>query len=467
MQDTMSSKPKARVITIRVRGRLTALFGVLLLVALLPFLAASAPRHASVLLAAGAPQPAAIPDTRVDAGALGGGGPATAARNGAPLVPTNDLFLFPTFELPGSVIANASQTSAAAGSGLAGFIWPVHGPESSGFGPRIHPVLGRAMFHTGIDLVAACGTPIHAAADGQVVYAAITPSWGRRVIIQHTPGLETGYAHMSRFLVTSGETVKQGDVIGLVGTTGWSTGCHLHFDVIVDGQYVDPAPYLGLPPSTTARIPYYAAPHLVLDDNGTVVHTVEDGDVPIPPDTHTPATSTSTAPRAPEPTTSRPNPTTSSPTTSAPTGTTTTEPTTSPTGTPAPSGSSTTSPTGTPTPTPSTTTTGTTTTGTPTTGTPTTGTPTSSGSSTTSPTGTPTTSAPTTSASPSAAPTTTTPTDRPTTADPTTCPTGTATANEPTTGTPGDITTGTCPAAQSTEPQQPGVAATGSQPGTD
>jgi hypothetical protein len=477
MQDTVSSKAGARVITIRIRGRLTPLFGILLLVALLPFLAASGPQRASVMLAVGAGHPAAPNERQPDGQALGGGALAPAPGMGDainPLAAGANIFLFPSMQLAPSATA---EVLAASVKGLPAFIWPVRGPESSGFGPRVHPVLGRAMFHTGVDLVAACGTPIRAAADGRVVYAAITPSWGRRVIIQHTPGLETGYAHMSQFLVSSGEAVKQGQVIGLVGTTGWSTGCHLHFDVIVDGQYVDPAPYLGLPPSTTARIPYYAAPHLVLDDNGTVVHTVEDGDVPIPPDADSRTPSKSTSLNAPRPTTSSPAPTTTEtttepthrPTTPVPTGTpsptesTTTAPTEPPTGTPTTNEPTSIAPTGTPPPTASTTTAPT--------GTPT---PTES-TTTTTPTGTPTTATPTgrpTTTTPTDTPTTTTPTGSPTPTKPTACPSGsTTTSTSTTSGTattsaPTDTSAGTCSTPLSTEPDQPGVAGTGSQPST-
>ena len=95
-------------------------------------------------------------------------------------------------------------------------------------------------FHTGLDFAAPSGTPIHAAADGTVVYARVSASWGGRTIIQHSPTLKTAYGHQSTFLVTEGQVVKQGQVIGLSGTTGWSTGCHLHFTVNQNGVPVDP-----------------------------------------------------------------------------------------------------------------------------------------------------------------------------------------------------------------------------------
>jgi hypothetical protein len=221
--------------------------------------------------------------------------------------------------------------------GLPGFIHPVPGVEVSGFGPRIHPLLHRPMFHTGIDLSAACGTPIRAAAAGKVVYARISSSWGLRTIIQHTPTLKTAYGHQSKFLVKEGQTVRQGQVIGLVGTTGWSTGCHLHFDVIINDHYVDPAPYLGFPASTSGPASYGTVPNY-FPGGGTVVasapQTVPDGDVPFEDVDPAPLPGTSTPKAtnpAPKPTTSAPKPTTGTgtptPTTTQPSPTTSTAPT--------------------------------------------------------------------------------------------------------------------------------------------
>lgn len=337
------------MVTIRVRRRLASLLGLVIVIAMLPFLggSGSAPR-ARVLLAAGAPAAALTPAQGTVLGDAGssaaGGGPAapglqaagtSAAVAGAleQIAAGADMFLFPSLALAaGQPVSTLSSTA-----GQAGLSWPLHGPEASGFGPRIHPVLGRPMFHTGIDLMAACGTPIRAAADGQVVYAAITPSWGRRVIIRHSSSLETGYAHMSRFLVAQGDVVKRGQVIGLVGTTGWSTGCHLHFDVIVDGNYVDPAPYLGLPGTSPDQVPYTAAPHVESGTPGASPRTVEDGDVPVTaavpsrtPRTRTPSTT------IPATQSATPTPTTSEPTTTSPptTGPSPSSPTTGPSGSP-------------------------------------------------------------------------------------------------------------------------------------
>lgn len=117
--------------------------------------------------------------------------------------------------------------------------WPLRTTISSPFGPR------GAGFHPGIDLAAAAGTPVHAAAVGRVVFAGSTADgYGKLVIVRHTPGVTTLYAHLSRVLVTRGEPVTVGSVIGLVGATGEATGPHLHFEVRLRGAAVDPLPAL-------------------------------------------------------------------------------------------------------------------------------------------------------------------------------------------------------------------------------
>jgi hypothetical protein len=234
------------------------------------------------------------------------------------------LFMFPAISLTPAT----AEAIAAPIVGRPLFIHPVAGGETSPFGPLIHPLLGRPMFHTGIDLAAACGTPIHAAADGTVIYARVSASWGGRTIIQHSPTVKTAYGHQSKFLVTEGQVVKQGQVIGLSGTTGWSTGCHLHFDVIINDRYVDPAPYLGFAPSATASVPYAVVPHLVLDPGSRTIRTVADGDVPITEASQVSTTPSSTGGRPPssttttKPTTAKPGTATGTPTTSRPSTTT-------------------------------------------------------------------------------------------------------------------------------------------------
>ena len=118
---------------------------------------------------------------------------------------------------------------------------PVNGRVSSGFGRRFHPILGYARMHSGLDLAAAYGSPIVAAADGRVVSAGWHGGYGQLVKIAHSGGLATMYGHMSRIVARAGETVRQGQVIGYVGSTGLSTGPHLHYEVLKDGRAVNPA----------------------------------------------------------------------------------------------------------------------------------------------------------------------------------------------------------------------------------
>jgi murein DD-endopeptidase MepM/ murein hydrolase activator NlpD len=117
---------------------------------------------------------------------------------------------------------------------------PVQGRVTSGFGNRFHPILGYERFHDGVDLAAREGTPIVAAADGRVVSAGWSGGYGRAVEIAHSGGLETRYGHMSRIAAYAGELVHRGEVIGYVGSTGLSTGPHLHFEVMKNGRPVNP-----------------------------------------------------------------------------------------------------------------------------------------------------------------------------------------------------------------------------------
>ena len=117
---------------------------------------------------------------------------------------------------------------------------PVHGRMTSGFGERFHPILGYVRFHDGVDLAASAGTPIVAAADGRVVGAGWHGGYGQQVEIAHSGGLETSYGHMSRIAAHIGQVVRKGEVIGWVGSTGLSTGPHLHFEVTRNGRPVNP-----------------------------------------------------------------------------------------------------------------------------------------------------------------------------------------------------------------------------------
>jgi murein DD-endopeptidase MepM/ murein hydrolase activator NlpD len=117
---------------------------------------------------------------------------------------------------------------------------PVSGRVTSGFGSRFHPILGYRRMHAGVDLAAGYGTPIVAAADGKVVEAGWHGGYGRLVEIAHAGGIRTIYGHMSRIAAAPGEIVRGGQVIGYVGSTGLSTGPHLHYEVLKDGRPVNP-----------------------------------------------------------------------------------------------------------------------------------------------------------------------------------------------------------------------------------
>jgi murein DD-endopeptidase MepM/ murein hydrolase activator NlpD len=135
-------------------------------------------------------------------------------------------------------LAPASATSAQ------GFQWPIAGRIGSPFGYRVHPIFGTRRLHTGVDIGAPSGTPIHAAKAGVVIHAGWRGGYGNTVMVEHEGGVVTLYAHMTRTASAVGQTVLGGDVIGYVGSTGNSTGPHLHLEVRVGGQPVDPAPYL-------------------------------------------------------------------------------------------------------------------------------------------------------------------------------------------------------------------------------
>ncbi len=114
---------------------------------------------------------------------------------------------------------------------------------------RFHPILKRWRLHNGTDFGVGCGTPVSAAADGRVVSSAFSTGYGNRVVVDHgdidgTP-LATTYNHLARRLVQVGSVVRRGQVVGISGTTGLSTGCHLHFEVLDNGSVVDPMGWLS------------------------------------------------------------------------------------------------------------------------------------------------------------------------------------------------------------------------------
>jgi murein DD-endopeptidase MepM/ murein hydrolase activator NlpD len=123
---------------------------------------------------------------------------------------------------------------------------PVAGRPSSGYGLRTDPIRGGTVNHPGFDLAAATGTEVAAAARGTVVHAGPAGTYGNLVTLRHDNGFETRYAHLSEVDVKVGDVVEAGAELGKVGTTGYSTGPHLHFEVRHDGEAIDPAPLLPL-----------------------------------------------------------------------------------------------------------------------------------------------------------------------------------------------------------------------------
>jgi murein DD-endopeptidase MepM/ murein hydrolase activator NlpD len=122
---------------------------------------------------------------------------------------------------------------------------PLEGARlTSDYGMRTHPVLGKRRKHNGIDLAAPTGTPVYATADGIVGKAQWFSSYGLYIRVDHGADLETRFAHLSKLAVAAGERVKKGDIIGYVGSTGRSTGPHLHYEVRIDGVAVNPIPYM-------------------------------------------------------------------------------------------------------------------------------------------------------------------------------------------------------------------------------
>ncbi|MEL7358960.1 MAG: peptidoglycan DD-metalloendopeptidase family protein [Cyanobacteria bacterium J06560_6] len=140
-------------------------------------------------------------------------------------------------------IAREEALRAARASGK--MVYPSNGPITSNFGSRYHPVLGYSRFHAGTDFGDAHGAPIRAAETGVVIFAGWYGGYGNTVILDHGDGMTTLYAHASRLDVAEGGTVRKGDIIAAIGSTGLSTGPHLHFEVRRSGEPVNPMDYLA------------------------------------------------------------------------------------------------------------------------------------------------------------------------------------------------------------------------------
>ncbi|MET0251628.1 MAG: M23 family metallopeptidase [Novosphingobium sp.] len=151
---------------------------------------------------------------------------------------------------------STAQAPSASGVSIPSRI-PVDGYKlTSAYGMRVHPVLGGRRSHKGLDMASPVGTAIHAAADGIVGKADWFGGYGLYVALEHGGSMETRYGHMSRLNVSAGQRVRKGEVIGYVGTTGRSTGPHLHYEVRIAGEAVNPIPYLqsGGAPLTLAAL---------------------------------------------------------------------------------------------------------------------------------------------------------------------------------------------------------------------
>ena len=123
-------------------------------------------------------------------------------------------------------------------------VWPVRGWVTSDFGMRRSPLSGHRQLHAGIDIAGPTGSPVHAPGEGGVTFAGRHGGFGKMVIIDHGYGISTVYGHNSEIFVKEGNMVKRGDLLARVGSTGHSTGPHLHYEVLLDGVPVDPAKYI-------------------------------------------------------------------------------------------------------------------------------------------------------------------------------------------------------------------------------
>lgn len=139
------------------------------------------------------------------------------------------------------------QSGGSSGGGSFAFPLAYSTGVTSAYGPRIHPVNGNQSFHYGVDFAAGMNTQIYATKSGTVSSATYGTANGYYVVISHGDGYSSLYAHMTNYVVSPGDKVKQGQLIGYVGTTGWSTGPHLHFEILYNGSNVNPMNYVSLP----------------------------------------------------------------------------------------------------------------------------------------------------------------------------------------------------------------------------
>jgi murein DD-endopeptidase MepM/ murein hydrolase activator NlpD len=140
---------------------------------------------------------------------------------------------------------DVERTEALAGATPS--IWPTYGWLTGTFGGRPDPFTGEPAFHQGLDISTEKGQPVYATANGIIDSAAYTGDYGNLITVRHDFGLATRYGHLSRFAVKVGQPVKRGDVIGYVGSTGRSTGAHLHYEIVANGKLINPLQLLTQP----------------------------------------------------------------------------------------------------------------------------------------------------------------------------------------------------------------------------
>lgn len=150
-------------------------------------------------------------------------------------------FLAALASAPLAALAAPNAPAILTASAQNAFVYPVMGPRlSSDYGKRRHPIRRATQHHHGIDLAAPAGAPIRAIADGRVMFADPYAGYGKLIVIQHSDGLTSHYGHCSRLSVEPGATVRAGEIIGTVGSTGISTGPHLHFELRKQGSPLNP-----------------------------------------------------------------------------------------------------------------------------------------------------------------------------------------------------------------------------------
>lgn len=179
---------------------------------------------------------------------IGGASVATTAeRVGSRLSAIEEVDrLAETVDEEGQNLRALERLMARAGKALALMPsrWPVRGAVNSDFGSRLSPWTREAEFHSGLDISADRGTPVHAPAPGTVLFAGAQNEFGLTVILEHGHDIRSLYGHLSKLQVTQGQKVERGQVVGLTGNTGKSSGPHLHYEILVKGQSVNPRAYL-------------------------------------------------------------------------------------------------------------------------------------------------------------------------------------------------------------------------------